>query len=68
MDKYDGILITIDIKSVAVSNARYKEMIRRRLKKAKEKGLVMLLLKEEHFEDLDCIKGLLDSLKHLKER
>lgn len=68
LDKYDGILITIDIKSVAVSNARYKEMIRRRLKKAKEKGLVMILLKEEHFEDLDCIKGLLDSLKHLKER
>ena len=43
-------------------------MIRRRLKKANEKGLIMLFLKEEHFEDLDCIKGLLDSLKYAKER
>ena len=68
LDKYDGILITIDIKSVSISNARYKEMIRRRLKKANEKGLIMLFLKEEHFEDLDCIKGLLDSLKYSKER
>ena len=68
LDKYDGILITIDIKPVSVSTARYKEMIRRRIKKAKEKGLVMLFLKEEYFEDLDCIKGLLNSLKHLKER
>ena len=68
LNKYDGILITIDIKSVSISNARYKEMIRRRLKKANEKGLIMLFLKEEHFEDLDCIKGLLDSLKYSKER
>ena len=60
--------MTIDIKSVSVSNARYKEMIRRRIKKAKEKGLIVLFLKEEYFEDLDCIKDLLDSLKHLKER
>ena len=54
--------------SNAISNTRYKEMIRRRLKKANEKGLIMLFLKEEHFEDLNCIKGLLDSLKYSKER
>ena len=68
LEKYDGILIVIDIKSSAISNARYKEMIRRRLKKANEKGLIMLFLKEEHFDDLDSIKGLLDSLKYARER
>ena len=68
LEKYDGILIVIDIKSSAISNARYKEMIRRRLKKANEKGLIMLFLKEEHFDYLDSIKGLLDSLKYARER
>lgn len=68
LEKYDGILMSIDIKSTSISNARYKEMVRRRLKKANEKGLIILFLKEEHFEDLDCIKGLLDSLKYVRER
>jgi hypothetical protein len=68
LEKYDGIVISIDIKSTSISNARYKEMVRRRLKKANEKGLIILFLKEEHFEDLDCIKGLLDSLKYVRER
>lgn len=68
LEKYDGILIVLDIKPASVSKGRYKEMIRRRLKKANEKGLIMLFLKEEHFEDLSSIKELLDALKYSKER
>lgn len=64
LEDYEGILIETDIKSKSVSNMRYKAMIHRRLKKANEKGLILLFLKEAHFENLDCIKSLLNGLKH----
>lgn len=33
------------------------------MRRAKANGIIIVFLNEEHFENLDCIKGLLDSLK-----
>lgn len=68
LGKYEGMIIVLDIKPYSMSQKRYNEIIRRRLVKANEKGLIVLFLKEEHFEDLDSIRELLDSLKYSKER
>ena len=68
LGEYEGMVIVLDIKPYSMSQKRYNEIIRRRLVKANEKGLIVLFLKEEHFEDLDSIKELLDSLKYSKER
>lgn len=68
LGEYEGMVIVLDIKPYSMSQKRYNEIIRRRLVKANEKGLIVLFLKEEHFEDLDSIRELLDSLKYSKER
>lgn len=68
LGEYSNMAIVLDIKPASMSKKRYNEIINRRIVKANEKGLIILYLKEEHFEDLGCIKGLLDSLKSLKER
>lgn len=68
LGEYEGMIIVLDIKPYSMSQKRYNEIIRRRLVKANEKGLIVLFLKEEHFEDLDSIRELLDSLKYSKER
>lgn len=68
LEDYDGMVISIDIKPSAVSAKRYNEMVKRRIRKANEKDITILFLKEGHFEDLDCIKGLLEGLKYVKGR
>ena len=68
LGQYDKIAIQIDIKPKCVSKKRYTDAIHAKLHKAKKAGVIILFLKEEHFEDLDCIKGLLDSLKYSEER
>lgn len=68
LGEYEGIAIVLDIKPDSMSQKRYNEIINRRVKKSEEKDIFILYLKKEHFEDLDCIKGLLDSLKYVRER
>lgn len=68
LGEYEGIVIVVDIKAHTLSNIQYKEMINKRLKKAKEKGVALLFLRKEHFKDLDCVKDLLDGLKYSKEK
>ena len=33
------------------------------MRRAKEAGITVVFLNKEHFEDLDSVKGILDSLK-----
>lgn len=66
--QYTNMAIQIDIKPKCVSKKRYSDMMLQKLRKANEAGIVILFLKEEHFKDLNCIKGLLDSLKYSEER
>lgn len=68
LGSYENMAIQIDIKPKCVSKKRYKDIMLRKLRKANEAKVIILFLKEEHFKDLDCIKGLLDSLKYSEER
>ena len=68
LGSYANMAIQIDIKPKCVSKKRYKEIMLQKLRKANEAKVIILFLKEEHFKDLDCIKGLLDSLKYSEER
>ena len=42
---------------------KYEEDTKLKMCRAKEAGIVIVFLNKEHFEDLDSIKELLDSLK-----
>lgn len=68
LGQYDKMAIQIDIKPKCVSKKRHADAMLLKLRKANKAGVIVLFLKEEHFEDLDCIKGLLDSLKYSEER
>ena len=68
LGEYKNIILVVDIKPPSMSKKQHNEMIDRRIAKAKEKNLKLLLLKKEYFEDLDVIKVLLKELKYSKER
>lgn len=64
LEEYTGIAIDIFIKPVYVSKRKHEEDIKTKMRKAKENDITIIFLNEEHFKNLDEIKGLLDSLKH----
>lgn len=64
LGEYTGIAIDIFIKPVYVSKRKHEEDTKSKMSKAKENDIVIIFLNEEHFKNLDEIKGLLDSLKH----
>jgi len=68
LGEYENIAIQIDIKPKCVSKKKYEETMFQKLHKSNETKIIIIFLKEEHFKDLDCIKGMLDSLKYPKER
>lgn len=63
LGEYTGIAIDIFIKPVYVSKRKHEEDTKSKMRKAKENDIIIIFLNEEHFENLDKIKGLLDSLK-----
>ena len=64
LGEYTGIAIDIFIKPVYVSKRKHEEDTKSKMRKAKENDITIIFLNEEHFKNLDEIKGLLDSLKH----
>lgn len=64
LGEYTGIAIDIFIKPVYVSKRKHEEDTKSKMSKAKENDITIIFLNEEHFKNLDEIKGLLDSLKH----
>ena len=64
LGEYTGIAIDIFIKPVYVSKRKHEEDTKTKMRKAKENDITIIFLNEEHFKNLDEIKGLLDSLKH----
>ena len=64
LEEYTGIAIDIFIKPVCVSKRKHEEDTKTKMRKAKENDITIIFLNEEHFKNLDEIKGLLDSLKH----
>ena len=63
LEDYSGLAIQIQEKPSCVSNKKYEEDTKLKMRRAKEAGIVIVFLNKEHFEDLDSIKGFLDSLK-----
>lgn len=63
LDEYSGLAIQIQEKPTCISTKEFEERIKLKMRRAKEADIVIVFLNKEHFEDLDSIKGLLDSLK-----
>lgn len=63
LGEYSGLAVQIQEKPGCVSNKKHEENTKLRMRRAKEADIVIVFLNKEHFEDLDSIKGLLDSLK-----
>lgn len=63
LGEYSGLAIQIQEKPTCISTKEFKERIKLKMRRAKEADVVIVFLNKEHFEDLDSIKGLLDSLK-----
>lgn len=63
LGEYKNILIMLDIKSKVLSKKQYEASVQRRNKKAKEKGFKILYLTKEHFNNLDCVKEILEKIK-----
>ena len=63
LGEYSGLAIQIQEKPTCISTKEFEERIKLKMRRAKEADIVIVFLNKEHFEDLDGIKGLLDSLK-----
>lgn len=63
LGEYTGLAIDIFIKPKCVSKRRQNNMMDTRACRAKAHGMTILFLNEEHFENLDQVKGMLDTLK-----
>lgn len=63
LGEYSGLAIQIQEKPTCISTKKFEERIKLKMHRAKEADIVIVFLNKEHFEDLDGIKGLLDSLK-----
>lgn len=63
LGEYSGLAIQIQEKPTCISTKKFEERIKLKMRRAKEADIVIVFLNKEHFEDLDSIKGLLDSLK-----
>ena len=63
LEEYSNLAICISEKPRSMSKKKYESNIKLKMKRAKEAGVIIIFLNKEHFEDLDSVKGLLDSLK-----
>lgn len=64
---YSNIMLHVAIKPLGISKSDYEEKLKIMLNKANSLNIKLILLNKQHFENLDSIKGLLDSLKYSKE-
>lgn len=60
LEKYNNTVIILDIRSYNVSKSIHHQIIEKKLEKIKEKKLKAIVLQEKHFENLDCIKEILE--------
>lgn len=65
LGKYKNLAIQIQEKPKYISIKKHEEKTELIMRRAEEAGVVVIFLNKEHFEDLDSIKGLLDSLKRV---
>ena len=63
LNEYENIALIIDIKPKNISKKIHNEIISKKIQKGKEKNLTLIYLNQKHFENLDCIKELLQQAK-----
>lgn len=63
LGEYSNLAIQISERATYVSKKKHEENIKIKLEKAEKVGLRIVFLNKEHFDNLDEVKLLLDSLK-----
>lgn len=63
LGEYSNLALQISEKATYVSKKKYEENIKQKLERAEKAGIRIIFLNKEHFENLDEVKLLLDSLK-----
>lgn len=64
LGEYSNLILQIAEKPQYTSKRKHNTAMKLRCERAKALGMTVVFLSKEHFDNLDEIKGLLDSLKH----
>lgn len=63
LEEYSNLAIDLYIRPLHVSKKKYSELSHTKSVRAKEVGIQIVFLTKEHFDDLDGVYELIDSLK-----
>ena len=63
LGEYSNLALQISERATYVSKKKHEENIKQKLERAEKAGIRIIFLSKEHFEHLDEVKLLLDSLK-----
>ena len=63
LGEYSNLAFQISEKATYISKKKHEENIKQKLERAEKVGIRIIFLNKEHFENLDEVKLLLDSLK-----
>ena len=63
LGEYSNLALQISERATYVSKKKHEENIKHKLERAEKAGIKIIVLSKEHFENLDEVKLLLDSLK-----
>ena len=63
LGEYSNLALQISERATYVSKKKHEESIKQKLERAEKAGIRIIFLSKEHFENLDEVKLLLDSLK-----
>lgn len=63
LGEYSNLALQISERATYVSKKKHEENIKQKLERAEKAGIRIIFLNKEHFENLDEVKLLLDSLK-----
>ena len=63
LGEYSNLAIHISERATYVSKKKHEENIQQKMERAEKAGIRIIFLNKEHFENLDDVKLLLDSLK-----
>lgn len=63
LGEYSNLAIHISERATYVSKKKHEENIKQKMERAEKAGIRIIFLNKDHFENLDDVKLLLDSLK-----
>lgn len=63
LEEYSGLALQISEKAMYVSNKKHEKSLKQKMERAEKAGIRIIFLNKDHFENLDDVKLMLDSLK-----